>query len=499
MADFTFLRPLWLLALPLLAVLWWLLRRRTMARQIGFPQIAPHLLAALTIGSRQTQRSYAALLVLGAAGLMVVGVAGPAFRPAPSPFLQETAPLVIALDVSAGMENPDIAPSRLERGKQKIRDLIDLRAGGRIGLIAYSGSAHLVMPPTEDPTVLLPFLEALEPGIMPRAGQRPSEAMKLAETLIADEENPGSVLFITDGIDPDDIDRFPTGGAARVALIVAPDGGGSEVNRWASAADIRTVDTTVDSGDLRAVNHAISSSLARAAGLSGKMQDDGWILAIPATLLILLWFRRGTTLYWMLLLGVMAIPPRADAGPLADLFWTPDQQGSRAYAERDFGQAATLFADPQWQAVAMMRDGQYMEAAALLEPVQTRDAQFNRGVALIRGRDYQGAVNAFSAALTLDPLDAEAQENLDLARRIIAYLTDARQGDKEQIDNADNAPDDTVEDQAGNQGQTTQITEETGLSEDAAAQWMEQVQTKPADFLKSRFLVENAANSEGVE
>ncbi len=60
-----------------------------------------------------------------------------------------------------------------------------------MALVAYAGSAHLVMPLTDDPTVLLPFLEALDPGIMPEAGRKASAALALAETLLDQEDAAG--------------------------------------------------------------------------------------------------------------------------------------------------------------------------------------------------------------------------------------------------------------------------------------------------------------------
>jgi len=143
-AAFTFLRPWILLGLPILALLWLLLHRKGRADALRSPHIAPHLLAALTIGGAERSRSSALALLIPAAMLMVLGAAGPAWRAASSPFVTETAPVVIALDLSESMTQTDIQPSRLERAKQKILDLMELRAGGRVGLVAYAGSAHLV-------------------------------------------------------------------------------------------------------------------------------------------------------------------------------------------------------------------------------------------------------------------------------------------------------------------------------------------------------------------
>lgn len=491
LAAFTFLRPLALLALLPLAGLWLLLRRRDAAEAPAVPHIAPHLLAALTIGRNARAGARAPDLLIGAAALMAVAAAGPAWRAAPSPFVTETAPLVVALDLSPSMSGTDIAPSRVERAKQKIRDLVALRAGGRVGLVAYAGSAHLVMPLTEDPTVLLPFLDALDPGIMPDQGRTASAALAVAERLLAQEDTPGSILFVTDGIDPADIAAFPADGSARAALIVAPDPG-AEIADWSRRADVSTIAVTIDDGDVRAVERVLASSLARAAAAEGRLQDDGWPLALPAGLLVLLWFRRGTTLRWgaLLLPLALSLPVGARADGVADWFRTPDQQGRRLYEAHDYPGAAAAFADPEWRAAALFRAGRYAEAAEALAPIQTSLAQYNRGTALVRGRDYQGAEAAFEASLRLDPANADAQANLAVTKAIIAYLTEER--DAEDQGAPSEPPDDTVSDLAGDKGRRVQIDAASQLSEDAAAEWMRSVETRPADFLKSRFAIEAA-------
>ena len=504
LAAFTLLRPLALLALLPIAALWLFLRRRSAAEAPAVGEIiAPHLLAALTIGRNARSRIRAPDLLLGAAACMTVAAAGPAWRPAPSPFVTETAPLVVALDLSPSMSATDVAPTRLERAKQKIRDLLALRAGGRVGLVAYAGSAHLVMPLTDDPTVLLPFLEALDPGVMPDQGRRASAALALAETLLAHEDASGSILFVTDGADPADTAAFPEGGSARAALIVAP-GSGAEIADWSRRANLATVTASIDDGDLRAVERALASSLARAAGAQGRLQDDGWLLALPAGLLVLLWFRRGTTLRWGALLLAAALVPAVPAGParadglaatLAGWFWTPDQQGARLYAAHRYADAAAAFADPDWRAAALFRAGKYPDAAAALAPIQTSTAQTNRGTALVRGRDYQGAVAAFEAALKLDPGNATAAHDLDVTRQIIAYLSETREAEDEE--QGSEPPDDTVKDLSGDQGRRVRIDADSQLSEDAAAEWMRSVETRPADFLKSRFAIEAATPPAG--
>jgi hypothetical protein len=65
-----------------------------------------------------------------------------------------------------------VQPSRLERAAQKIRDLLAERRGTRSALIAYAGSAHLVMPLTRDADLIARFAAELSPDVMPRVPRR---------------------------------------------------------------------------------------------------------------------------------------------------------------------------------------------------------------------------------------------------------------------------------------------------------------------------------------
>lgn len=127
--------------------------------------------------------------------------------------------------------------------------------------------------------------------------------------------------------------------------------------------------------------------------------------------------------------------------------------------------------------------------------MQTSDAQYDLGIALVRSRNYQGAIDAFRKAGELDPSNADAIDNLAITQQIEAYLNRTRGQEDAGIENDDTAADATAMDLAAGQGQTMRVTGSSTLSEDAAAQWMDQVRTQPADFLKSRFAIEDAATA----
>lgn len=104
------------------------------------------------------------------------------------------------------MTQTDVPPTRLERAKHKITDLIELRGGGNNALIAYAGSAHIAMPMTQDSAILTPFLQAIEPQVMPVAGKSLASTLPVIESLLPPDSG-GSVVLLSDGVNANDIDR----------------------------------------------------------------------------------------------------------------------------------------------------------------------------------------------------------------------------------------------------------------------------------------------------
>ena len=146
--ELHFLRPLWLLALiPVAAIVILIAFRRRPENQWG-DVIAPNLLKHLLVKPDHRWRVDPLYLVASGLVVSIIALSGPTWRRELPPFVEDKAPLMIALSVAPSMNESDVAPTRLERAKQKVRDMLEARAGARTGLIAYSGTAHLVMPMT---------------------------------------------------------------------------------------------------------------------------------------------------------------------------------------------------------------------------------------------------------------------------------------------------------------------------------------------------------------
>lgn len=206
-ADFHFLRPWWLLAVLAAALLVWQLARQSDMRARWRNLIAPNLLDHLLIERGRTGGLRPVHLIAGILALSGIAAAGPTWERERPPFVEDTAPLAIAIDLGQTMNATDISPSRLERAKLKVQDILTRRQGARTALFAYAGSAHMVLPLTDDARLVATYLAALSPALMPIEGKDTAKALEVVETALADEAVPGTILFMTDGVERD---AFPS-------------------------------------------------------------------------------------------------------------------------------------------------------------------------------------------------------------------------------------------------------------------------------------------------
>ena len=497
--PFHLLRPLWLLALiPVAAIFSLLLRRQNPRAQWG-GVIAPHLLQHLIVQPGQGRGVSPLYLVTAGLVLGIVALSGPTWRRELPPFVEDKAPLMIVLALSTSMDQADVAPTRLERAKQKIGDLLGARAGARSGLIAYAGTAHLVMPLTDDRSVIEPFLAALATGLMPGDGKNVTSAVSLATQFLAAEPVAGTILVVADDLDESAI-RQAAGrnGVAMLRVAPAPSGEGMGLG-----SDI--VRVSVDGSDIQAIERRIETRFQAAQGDAFGMQwrDEGYWLLLPLALLCLLWFRRGTTVAWvvMLFVAMQASPAKAQEQPhrFADLWLTPDQQGRLAFDRGDYATAAQRFADPMWRGIAAYRALDFLTAAQEFRKIETVEGRFALGNAEAQNHAWERSIKAYDEVLKAQPGHAAAKTN----RAIVAALFEAQEEKRRKQEQDNSAPPDEKADemrvdpkQKG--GKRIQVTPEDVTTAGAAEAWMRAVQTTPADFLKLKFAIQaNSAPSAG--
>jgi Ca-activated chloride channel family protein len=293
------LRP-WglLLAVPAVA-LWWLARQAADTTRRWGRVIDPELLKALVVGGPSGPRFGPHDLLLVGWLITALAIAGPTWQRAPSPFAGQAAPVMLVLKVTPSMTTPDLAPTRLDRARQKIADLLKRNDGMPAGLIAYAGTAHLVLPPTQDAGVVTGMADALSPDIMPREGDKLADAVTLAAKVLRDGGQGGSILVIADTVAPGQGEalRQVAGPPPIVFFAMASTAAiDSDANLAAavSALDAKEVGTTIDNADVQAIARRLADAPgAPVEGAAERWEDMGYWLVPLIALIGLLWFRRG--------------------------------------------------------------------------------------------------------------------------------------------------------------------------------------------------------------
>lgn len=296
-ADFHFLRPWCLLGLPLVLVVWWWLCRANDPLRGWRKVMAPDLLEAMTLGRSGSTR-WKSRLGLAAAILAVVVVSGPAWRLEPSPFAGDPAPVMVLLRADESMSRDDLTPSRLQRAQLKVHDLAMSRQGGSLGLVAYAGSAHLVLPPTHDLGVVADMAAHVSPEIMPAPGDDLASAIGVAKRSL--RETGGAVVIVADdavAMTSAQLNQVREGGRVAIHVLAIARADTPEMDAIEVAARQLKAEVTVmtaDDTDVRRILaevEGVRGSVAAEDG-EGRWAEDGWYLLPLIALLMLPMFRQ---------------------------------------------------------------------------------------------------------------------------------------------------------------------------------------------------------------
>lgn len=545
LAQFHFIRPLWLLTLIPLAIVLMLRWRRDDVQQrlVFFPN---HLRSALTLnqGGWRSQLPLKILMLLLL--LAVIICAGPTWEREASPFGEDDAALMVLLDSSESMKQQDVAPDRLSRAKHKILDLIAARSGGKTGLMVFAGSAHVAMPVTSDAKVLQPYLEAISPEVMPLSGKAAQTALsQLAEQLPANAGN--SVLLLTDGVDQLTIDAFERYFTEQFEhppyqlLILAigdPDVQSQvpvDVDSLANLADSTggsLYRMTIDDADIQALERKIERFSMLNNDSSMPWLDEGYWLLWPLALLSLLWFRRGWLVKWSLVLALTlpsiapqqayaeitvskaATEPQVTQVSFAERSWqwwldlwlTPDQQGALWFNRGEFAKAAAAYHSVLNKGIAYYYGGEYKLAHSAFMQVQTDLGAYYAASALARQREYIAArklLRTLAKKQDIAPdLKADIEHNLKVIQGLIDEINQASASQANSMGDQETSielPDDQPQTAEGADEQTSQdkmqsqnLTAEQMLGDPKLAEvWLKRVEANPEQFLRAKFQLQN--------
>jgi len=447
-----FIRPEWLLGfIPvlILSVLFW----RQHSQQSAWKQyIAPHLSQLLI--TKTVEKSHQPKWLLIASWIIaVIALSGPALNKQSLPVFATEQGRVLIMDMSLSMYATDLSPNRLSYAKFRATDLLNELTEGETGLIAYAGDAYTISPLTRDRGTILNLLPTLSPDIMPTKGSNLAAALSLAEKLLAQGGHvSGDIIVMTDGISAQQYNQAKKAlnGGYRLSIMAFGSKQGAPI-RLADGQLLRNnsnevvvaktdygllqqltqqhqgvlVPAQTDGSDITTLTHWLASDgKAIETELAGEAwQDLGPYLAMLLLIPMLLSFRQGlltlmlnpSLLFATAMAFSLSHSQPAQASVWQDLWQTKDQQAQSAFEQGEFTQAAATFKNPQWQASAQYKAGNYQQALEGFEQDNSANGLYNQGNALMQLNDYPAAINRYQQALEIQASFTQAQKNLEIA------------------------------------------------------------------------------------
>ncbi|MBX2847949.1 MAG: VWA domain-containing protein [Acidiferrobacterales bacterium] len=485
LSQFHFIRPLWLLAIPL-ALLLWLLISRSIKTTYWESHLSKPILEALRVNTSKQSSLGRWLLLLGWITALLAA-AGPTWQKQPVPSFQNSSAMVIVLDLSISMLAEDLTPNRLAQAKYKLIDILRARRDGQTALIAYSGDAHTVTPLTDDPVAIEALLPALHPNIMPIKGSNTEDAIELAIQLLSASGNSnGEILLLTDGVSSTAENTIESliGNSYSLSILgvgkteptpIPVQGGGflrsesgeiilssidnQQLTGLAARTNGRYRQISVNDADINSLisdefeaqqQNSLSNNLNNST-LYDSWVDMGHWLALLLIPFVALCFRKGV-IYLLPLCFLMPVP-EANALTWQDLWLTKDQQAQKLL-EQDPEAAAETFERQDWSGVANYQAKNYKSAADNFSAGDSASDHYNRGNALALTGDLQAALSAYQNALDIDSEFADAQHNKEIIEELIQQQEQQQQNQQGQ--NSENQDSDGSQEQQADGSQEQQ-------------------------------------------
>lgn len=447
MANFTFLYPLWFLALIPLGVL--VLIQRKNKNTTGL--IAPHIAKQLGMTQKTQGNGFTFGLVL--AWLCVTtALAGPSFGYKDSPSFQLSGARVLVMDMSRSVYATDVKPNRLTQEKYKAKDLLPYWKEGMTGLVAYGADSYLVSPLTEDSQTLNNLITNLSPEIMPYKGKGSNLLAAVdqsIEMMTKSGHQQGDIIVLTDGMSNQQLDKVMSrvkGTKWRISLLGIGTKNGAPIElpsgQLLTDRSGNTVVATLDpdplvtlaqatngvaqliqsdNSDIETIARLTKTPLEQVTQNSdtqvNSRANHGYWLLFPLVLFSLLCFRKG--MFLALLLVLLPVDKSMASTELSNSLLSDDYTAHQQFEQKEYQAASDQFKSKQWKGAAQYKAGDYKGAIESLTGLEDTQSQYNLANALAQNGQLEEAKEKYESLLKTNPDMKDAKNNLGIVSKAL--------------------------------------------------------------------------------
>ena len=509
MANFTFLYPVWFLALIPLGLL--VLIQRKNKNTTGL--IAPHIAKQLGMTQKTQGNGFTFGLVL--AWLCVTtALAGPSFGYKDSPSFQLSGARVLVMDMSRSVYATDIKPNRLTQEKYKAKDLLPYWKEGMTGLVAYANNSYLVSPLTEDSQTLANLITNLSPEIMPYKGKGSNLLAAVdqsIEMMTKSGHQQGDIIVLTDGISNQQLDKVMSrvkGTKWRISLLGIGTKNGAPIElpsgQLLTDRSGNTVVATLDpdplvtlaqatngvaqliqsdNSDIETIARLTKTPLEQVTQNSdtqvNSRANHGYWLLFPLVLFSLLCFRKG--MFLALLLVLLPVDKSMASTELSNSLLSDDYTAHQQFEQKEYQAASEQFKSKQWKGAAQYKAGDYKGAIESLTGLEDTQSQYNLANALAQNGQLEEAKEKYESLLKTNPDMKDAKKNLGIVNKALEQKQQQQQQDdknKQSDQNKDNKQDQKQDKQNQENKDSKDSSEQSSDSKDSQSKDSQQDQQK---------------------
>ena len=482
--DFHFVRPeyLWIgIPAVFVIILGFLFYKQSNSWK---KNIAKHLLPYVVQKGTSWKSRLIHLSVLLMFALGFVGFLGPTWDQIKTPAKKIESQFVIALDLSQSMLATDISPTRLERAKFKIHDLLDANPRAETSLLVFAGSTHTAIPFTTDYKIITDQLDGLKPRMMPIKGTGFNVLFNKIDSLFIENKAEGKLLLITDDLADLSIEKVSTfiqrnnvqiyiyPFATQIGTIIPLTKELSildqeKLNSLNAFEKVAVLDMTLDNSDVKDLALAISDDIVfddKSEEEEENWQDRGYWFIFPLAFLFLFSFRKGWSLNILIITLTLSscseqTKEKTREFEFKDLLYTQAYQAQKEFDSGNYSEAAKGFEDPVRKGVAYFKAGDYISARIAFERDSTNMGLYNLGLTYAKLGELEKSREIFEQVLKRDPSNKNASSNLQHIITAIFELGELKPEDvalNEDGERAKNEKNDSPEDLSGGGQEATE-------------------------------------------